>query len=71
MTRRLLDYDIVLTTFSKVSELTSRGGGGAGSNRALEKILWHRLIVDECQLLKNDTAAIARACASLTSTHVW
>mmetsp|Transcript_72304 Transcript_72304/g.205627 ORF Transcript_72304/g.205627 Transcript_72304/m.205627 type:complete len:213 (-) Transcript_72304:249-887(-) len=71
LTRKMVEYDVVLTTFSKVSELTSRGGGGAGSNRSLEKIRWHRLVVDECQLLKNDTAAIARACASLVSTHVW
>ena len=67
---RLASYDVVLTTMSKVQELARAGGAGAGG-RLLQQVTWHRMVVDECQFLKNDTAVIARACSSIDVTHVW
>ena len=48
-------------------KLSQRGG----SDRVMEKVAWHRMVVDECQFLKNDTTAIARAASAVTCTHVW
>ena len=48
-------------------ELSQRGG----SDRVMEKVAWHRMVVDECQFLKNDTTASARAASAVQTTHVW
>jgi hypothetical protein len=65
----LAGYDVVLTTMHKMNELTNRGlGGGA---KILDKVRWHRLVVDECQFLKNDTTVIARAASSIEARHIW
>lgn len=63
--------DIVLTTMSKITELTSNRNRGHVMKNCLSKVSWHRLVVDECQFLKNNTTAIARAAASIDATHRW
>ena len=73
---QLSKYDVVLTTMGKLKELSSKRQQsqvyrGAQRSRCLEKVRWHRLIIDECQFLKNDTTAIARAASTITATHVW
>ena len=65
---KVAQHDVVLTTMSKLMELSQRG---AGLDKVMEKVLWHRLVVDECQFLKNDTTAIARAASAVQTTHVW
>ena len=68
----LSKYNVVLTTMNKLRELNSDRSNVQGQrSNCLSKIKWHRLIVDECQYLKNDTTAIARAASSVTATHVW
>jgi len=65
----LASYDVVLTTMGKLRELTQRRV--AGTMNVLDKISWHRLVVDECQYLKNDTTAIAKSASAIDSRHVW
>jgi hypothetical protein len=62
-------YDVVLTTMSKLLELTRNNAHRV--KNVLDHLHWHRMVVDECQFLKNDTAAIARAAAAIVCTHVW
>ena len=70
----LAKYDVVLTTMSKLKELTAsrnRGHARVQLKHCLDKVKWHRLVVDECQFLKNDTTAIARAASGINARHVW
>ncbi|KAL3913131.1 MAG: hypothetical protein SGARI_000809 [Bacillariaceae sp.] len=35
------------------------------------KVAWHRLVVDECQYVKNDTTKIASAASAINAKHIW
>mmetsp|Transcript_27766 Transcript_27766/g.60881 ORF Transcript_27766/g.60881 Transcript_27766/m.60881 type:complete len:1570 (-) Transcript_27766:206-4915(-) len=68
-TQDLAVYDVVLTTMTKLQELTR--ARTTGTMNILDKIRWHRMVVDECQFLKNDTTVIARAASAINSKHIW
>ena len=68
---KLRNYDIVLTTMSKLVELTSNRNQQGLLMNCLKCVSWHRLVVDECQFLKNDTTAIARAASEIDAKHIW
>lgn len=68
---KLRNYDIVLTTMSKLVELTSNRNQQGQLMNCLKRVSWHRLVVDECQFLKNDTTAIARAASEIDAKHIW
>lgn len=69
--KELSKYDIVLTTMSKLSELTSNRYRPHQIQNCLSKVSWHRLVVDECQFLKNNTTSIARAAVAIDAKHRW
>jgi SNF2 family DNA or RNA helicase len=58
---------------------TSRGGGGRGgagsataaSGGPLFHVMWHRVVLDEAQSIKNATTLAAHAAWSLHARHRW
>jgi len=67
----LIEYDVVLTTMGKLQELTTSRSRDNRRSLVLNKIKWHRLMIDECQFLKNDTTVIAKAASAIDATHIW
>eukprot|EP00551_Chaetoceros_affinis_P012534 CAMPEP_0203680316 /NCGR_PEP_ID=MMETSP0090-20130426/38776_1 /ASSEMBLY_ACC=CAM_ASM_001088 /TAXON_ID=426623 /ORGANISM="Chaetoceros affinis, Strain CCMP159" /LENGTH=854 /DNA_ID=CAMNT_0050548327 /DNA_START=195 /DNA_END=2759 /DNA_ORIENTATION=- len=56
---------------TKLAELTSNNMNRGQIKNCLSKTPWHRLVVDECQFLKNNTTAIARAASVIDAKHIW
>ena len=67
--RDLGTFDVVLTTMGKLQELSRRRANG--TMNVLDKVSWHRLVVDECQYLKNDTSVLAKNTSAVDAKHVW
>ena len=63
----LADCDVVLTTFPIIQDLSRKDG----RSKPLLSVKWWRLVVDEIQLVANDTSQIARAMQSLDCKHIW
>ena len=62
------DYDLVVTTYSIVSQgwRSARAGGSP-----LHKVAWRRLVLDESHCVKNPSAVQTRACADLIAERRW
>lgn len=54
----MCDYDVVVVRLDNLHNLRFRPK-------------WRRLVVDECQHVKNDTGSLARAVAKIDADHVW
>jgi hypothetical protein len=57
-------FDIVLTSYSEIRE-------SRGSQNIYQTHQWHRIILDECQEIKNTTNQVATLCANLESERRW
>jgi SNF2 family DNA or RNA helicase len=58
-------YDIVVTTFGTMS----RGGGGA--SMMLREMLWTRIVIDECHIIRNPKTLDAAAAFKLQGERRW
>jgi SNF2 family DNA or RNA helicase len=61
----LLQYDIVLTTFSVLVQEMKR------PNSCFDLIYWHRVVVDEAHILKNTTTVQSRYIKKLRAKNKW
>ena len=57
-TAKVLEYDVVLVRLEDLKNLRV-------------KPRWRRLVVDECQFVKNDSAKLAKDVAKFDAEHVW
>ena len=64
----LARYDVVVVKMPEIQKIAART---AGRNTALTKLVWRRVIVDEAQYVRNDTAQIAQAVHVLEHDHTW
>ena len=64
----LAKYDVVVVKMPEIQKIAART---AGRNTALTKLVWRRVIVDEAQYVRNDTAQIAQAVHVLEHDHTW
>ena len=79
----LCAHDIVLTNYhaiqpshahrakTSITSTTSSGNGKCHTSRLLQKVVWHRIVLDECQEIKVATTGIAAMCAKLSSLRRW
>ena len=58
-----VNVDIVLTTYN--------GLKNKRFNKLFKNLIWHRIVLDECQEIKIATNDIAKLCANLTSERRW
>ncbi|KAG9306570.1 hypothetical protein G9A89_004767 [Geosiphon pyriformis] len=61
----LQNYDVVITSYTIIAaehDLTSK---------PISKNLWHRVILDEAQTIKNQRTKAAKGCCELNSTYRW
>ena len=58
--RQIADHDVVLTTYNSIA-----------SNKFYAAIDWHRIVLDECQEIKQPSSNIASMCANLAANHRW
>lgn len=79
---KLGSFDIVLTTFdvlrSELHRCGAEGGPSSGLRRAkryevvptpLTRLKWHRIVLDEAQLIESGASAAGAMAAKLTATH--
>ncbi len=57
----LCDFDVILTSYDSLRKDISQ----------YRKLHWHRIVLDECQEIKQSTSAIATGCAGLSSSYRW
>jgi E3 ubiquitin-protein ligase SHPRH len=69
----IADNDVVLTTFQMLHSLSQKQGGSKKGQmkKHLAQIHFHRMVIDECQFVKNDTNVLAKAAAEVSVTSVW
>ncbi|MED6218236.1 hypothetical protein PIB30_025010 [Stylosanthes scabra] len=72
----LAKYDVVLTTYSIVSNEVPKENDNIDSSikhasGPLEKVDWFRVILDEAQTIKNHNTKAAKACCSLGAKNRW
>lgn len=63
----LASADVVLTTYGVLSSQHDK----TGTEGALTRTAWHRVILDEAHSIKNRATNYFRACASLRARHRW
>merc|ERR1712232_68020 len=76
------EYDIIVTTYAVLSsEMNRRGPGQRKSIKSrqdflkwmapLEKIIFHRIVLDESHTLRNTSTTQTKACFRLCSRYKW
>ena len=64
----LAKYDIVITSYTTVAtEMTHR----SSKYKALGKLNWYRIVLDEAHMIRNQTTGTFLACCALTSQRRW
>lgn len=62
----LCDHDFVFTSYP-----TLKTTGTNHVLQCLKKISWWRICLDECQMVREATTSLAKACSDLNSVHRW
>ncbi|KAL1497383.1 hypothetical protein ABEB36_008363 [Hypothenemus hampei] len=62
--RRLIEYDIVITTYSIVNNESEKDG-------ALNRVKWKRIILDEAHQIRNHKSQTSEACCQLSAKSRW
>ncbi|KAK8868948.1 SNF2 family N-terminal domain-containing protein [Apiospora arundinis] len=63
--KALMDYDVVLTTYSTLSADYSK------AESMLHRILWYRIVLDEAHYIRNHLTTFYRACCDLEAHSRW
>ncbi|KAK7254945.1 putative tubulin polyglutamylase [Aureococcus anophagefferens] len=70
---RLADHDVVVTTYNALTGpvYDKRRGANNGDAQPLSQIHWHRVVLDEMQMVSSPNTVLARTCADLWASSRW